>query len=146
MLLEHNPQMQSYRSQLSFVTIRWSIHNSPLLYSPAVDPISPPSKVQGPESLHRRVLPTLVGCNVTLTPSLPIFIFTFTTSLSRMRGNLRQRHFPDSCTCGGGGGYRTLVLHDFQSASTNCNYIYTTLNTFCQDLFSSFITFLHETN
>ena len=67
--------------------------------------------------------------------NLPIFIFTFTHSLSRMRDKQRQRHFPDSCTYGGGGGYRTPVLPDFQSVSTNCNYIYTTLNTFCQPLF-----------
>ena len=37
---------------------------------------------------------------------------------------------------GGGGGYCTPVLSDFQSASTNCNYIYTILNGFCQPPFS----------
>ena len=35
-------------AKLSFaftlVTIRWSIHNSPHLYLPSVDPISPPSE------------------------------------------------------------------------------------------------------
>ena len=38
---------------------------------------------------------------------------------------------------GGGVGYCPQVLYVFQSASTNCKYIYTTLNVFCQYPFSN---------
>jgi hypothetical protein len=53
-------------------------------------------------------------------------------------GSTRRWRLSGPCTFDGGGGYCPLVLPDFQSASTNCNYIYTILNAFCQPPFLSF--------
>jgi len=90
MLLEHNPQVQSYRLQLSFVT-------------------------------YKVVNPQFSTSLITVSRSC------FAPSI----GAINHRKF------GGGGGYCTPVLSDFQSASTNCKYIYTILVVICQYPFSN---------